>query len=849
MLKQAFFISCCFCCQIISANVLTIVPTKSLPTNIDYLPDMQLTAQYHIVNNSETTLTPTINDAKSYPTTGFSTGSNTCNVALPHNGSCDISVNYTPKQATTSFDGGPNIYFGAPGMYQQPNTGQRLTSTVSNKSMYIGSENGLIKFYNGSWQTLNHANTSTFPNAYPNGRVMITRSVAETEHLYVATEHGLMLSTDNGSTWARVDKNTQQFLTSNDVYYLAVSANGETILVGNSTEISISTDGGQTWRLRQIVGSGKDYASGDIRSLMVSGDGNVMAVNVGQQDSLLISRDQGSSWTSYGQDNLVNINTIKMNTNGNEILAGGSQGLVQFNWTGTSYNRDVRIENFTVTDIAVLFNENSLSESKIYLASADFSTSSGVWFSTNNGANWIHKLAEERVRSIAVNNSGSTILAGTDGQGLYYSTDDGSNFTGPIQNPTLPNDYIMSLSISSTGEFIVGTQAGISVSTNNGTSWTNYNDQTSGFGAFDNILAAEVSDDASNIYALKSLGGLAIFNNTTDTWTNVNENTNNWLGSENVNLLVAGEEANTFYLAVNDGVSVTHDGGSTWQNFDSSNPGFITATPTDLKVLDKGQKIYVATSLGLVVSKDAGSTWTTYTAETPGFGSDSWCRQVVTQNDGEKIYVVKQDGIFYSTDGGDNWQQTDNSIGTPTSLKLSHDGNTLFATSGTGLFKSTDAGTNWTSIFSGVQYLSVDANTNGQYLYATTNNTISMSDDSGATWTTVDSDNVPALNGVSNCQVKHISTDGSHAYIICSTGGLLITTNYGRDWKKYNSDTRSNFSTGFVTSIYVSDDGNYLAVATNGGLSVSNNAGENWQTFTDSSSGITGTNMKSILVQ
>ena len=98
---------------------------------------------------------------------------------------------------------------------------------------------------------------------------------------------------------------------------------------------------------------------------------------------------------------------------------------------------------------------------------------SGVFLSTNNGTSWTAVntgLTSSFVYALAV--SGTNLFAGTY-DGIFLSTNNGTSWTAV--NTGLTNTYVKALSVSGTNLF-AGTQGGgVFLSTNNGTSWTEVN--------------------------------------------------------------------------------------------------------------------------------------------------------------------------------------------------------------------------------------------------------------------------------------------------------------------------------------------------------------------------------------
>ena len=98
---------------------------------------------------------------------------------------------------------------------------------------------------------------------------------------------------------------------------------------------------------------------------------------------------------------------------------------------------DSKIEGLCITDLAVdPFNHNL-----VYAATKN----SGVFKTTDGGANWTQTGLTFDTRAIAVHPSVHTyLLAGVINQGIYESTDSGATWT-PFNNGMEPNDYIRAI--------------------------------------------------------------------------------------------------------------------------------------------------------------------------------------------------------------------------------------------------------------------------------------------------------------------------------------------------------------------------------------------------------------------
>ena len=111
------------------------------------------------------------------------------------------------------------------------------------------------------------------------------------------------------------------------------------------------------------------------------------------------------------------------------------------------------------------------------------------------------------VNTLAI--SDSVIFAGTDGEGIFASTDNGEHWNS--MNEGLQNKFIHTIFINGTTLF-AGTEAGASRSTNNGVSWSTINSGLSDNGVW-SFAARHSTPNDSTIFA--------------GTWSGVYKSTNN----------------------------------------------------------------------------------------------------------------------------------------------------------------------------------------------------------------------------------------------------------------------------------------------------------------------------------
>src|ERR1035437_8988556 len=141
----------------------------------------------------------------------------------------------------------------------------------------------------------------------------------------------------------------------------------------------------------------------------------------------------------------------------------------------------------------------------------------GVFITSNNGGLWTSVnigLTNTEVYALATANNGTTVFAGTYGGGVFLSTNSGSSWTAV--NTGLTGLLVSALAINGTNIF-AGTNVGVFISTNNGSSWAPINN---GLGTTLDVLAFTVS--GTNIFVVTGSGGVFLSTNNGGNWTQKN---------------------------------------------------------------------------------------------------------------------------------------------------------------------------------------------------------------------------------------------------------------------------------------------------------------------------------------
>jgi photosystem II stability/assembly factor-like uncharacterized protein len=236
-----------------------------------------------------------------------------------------------------------------------------------------------------------------------------------------------------------------------------------------------------------------------------------------------------------------------------------------------------------------------------------------------------------------------TLLAGTNGAGLFKSTDGGGSWTAANSGLQLRTVKAIAIDPVDHNTVYAGGAGQIAKSTDGGNSW-----HASGPGAFFEQL------------------------------------------------LVYPADHNTVFAGAGIGLFITHDGGSNWsQDSPVGNPGAaLAADPTSPST------VFLGTGRGIFKTTDGGTSWVNLITPFSGVS----CIAVDPSNHVDMYAGTQGSDLLKSTDGGAHWKPV--SIGVPgafvSAIVISADSSVYIGTLGDGIFRSTDGGATWQSMRSGL---------------------------------------------------------------------------------------------------------------------------------------------------
>lgn len=293
------------------------------------------------------------------------------------------------------------------------------------------------------------------------------------------------------------------------------------------------------------------------------------------------------------------------------------------------------------------------------LALCNIATSQ-TWEQTN-GPN------ESKILSLAVNSSGD-VYAGTKGEGIYLSTDNGNSWDD--MSDELANKYVNIITIHSSGDIFIGTRDGIYRSTDEGDSWIE--------NGLKNIsVYGIVFKSIDTIFAGTYYGAYRSFDNGNN-WTQIN----NGVPADHPADVIAINSTGIIYIGTPKGVFKSTNNGDNWTDIDKGAMNYnVTAI-----AINSSDDIFVGRYFdGISRSINNGETWTNI----DNGPIDKIVFDFAVSSSGTIFAGVYDGGVFQSTDNGENWVEVNEGLSNSfiLSLAISSDDKVYAGTSGGGVFR------------------------------------------------------------------------------------------------------------------------------------------------------------------
>jgi photosystem II stability/assembly factor-like uncharacterized protein len=480
-------------------------------------------------------------------------------------------------------------------------------------------------------------------------------------------------STDNGATWngtsGLVGKVAHSFVIKGTSVWATFAA------LPNESGIARSTDNGNTWQVVPsiITNAGEAIVSDN-------------AIIVAEDNFIWRSTDDGMSWDVVEQFALTGIGSFARA--GTKLFGAARTGIQTSTDNGASWN----FEPFS--DGANSFASNG---NTIYLGS-----NSKVFKSTDFGATWIDMstgLGNGGIQALFYD--GSILFAGTpaDASGIYRSTNGGKSWDPAAAG--LPGGKTIRSLISFGAYIFAGTEGdGIYRSSDHGNTWTK-TDVNNSLLAHQLVFAFCTKDNAlyagadNGIY--KSTDGGATFQRTLNGFP-PNINVYAWSITASGGNVVAAVTVLFSPSDALDGIFYSSDNGSTWhQATIPIEPTAVTAVASDGSSLAYAALFGQSSSVkGLYKSTDAGVTW----SQRQALNVDI---ERLAAN-GSNVLAGDLFGAYYSMNFGESWAFSDPPGNCPFGCGIftyTFRGSSVFAGDEVGMFVSTNGGATWVPINEG----------------------------------------------------------------------------------------------------------------------------------------------------
>jgi hypothetical protein len=404
---------------------------------------------------------------------------------------------------------------------------------------------------------------------------------------------------------------------------------------------------------------------------------------------------------------------------------------------------------------------------------------------------------------------------------------------------SIASNYMHDVVVSN-GKIFVGTNAGLSISSDGGSTWITKT-TANGLGS-NNVGNLSVSNGV--VYA-STTGGLSISSDGGSTW--ITKTVVDGLGSNDVGTVrVYG---NKIYAATETSVSVSTDGGGTWVARGAGNGGEFEEIFVDGNVIYASIYLHKDVdgdeSRGFYTSLNDGVTWVR-----KSFPGSEWVEGIFVSNG--KIFLGTSSGLLISSDGGSSWvkKTTADGLGDDNVGRIFGFGGAIYTGTGwdsdEGLSISTDGGATWATKTTanglwddGIRAVFVS---DGKIYvisseYDSPNSRLCISSDGGDSWRVVPG----AKYAIGQHWLGELILAGSR-FFWNNPDGLQHSADGGATWKTITQE--SGLGVDEVNDLIAVGD--YLFAATDGGVAISQNGGETWVTKT-SSNGL-GSNRVSRLV-
>lgn len=458
-----------------------------------------------------------------------------------------------------------------------------------------------------------------------------------------------------------------------------------TIFAGTNKGLFLSSDGGLSW-LKLEIG-----VPIDVISIEVDPNNNNIIYIAGRGSLLFKSLDGGKSWIDLkGAENLFEFQTLLVDLRDSQIIYGGTseKGIWKSSNGGRSWTSLSKgLENLYVSS----FFQNK--ESGEIFAS----TYGGLFVYSESNSAWQtvgFDLFNENIMCFThIKNLG--LICGTNGGGIFLLKDVDSSGRWHETNLGLDNAHVRSIKCYGTGERLLAATwgAGIFKSIDFGNSWTSQND-----GITNPLILCIESNDKNVILAGTYNGGIFKSVDFGDTWVKLSSPT--LLSNYIFSIAFDPKDTKKIFAGTDEGIFRSVDEGNSWArvfSLKNEEDDIKLGDVVDIEISKEDSKVIFAASFGsgIFVSKDGGDSWLPANS---GLGNLSVLSVKIDPFSKNVLYASTfGGGVYKSNDGGSSWSPSNEGLTNSFVYNIFIDSmkGSIFASTETGTFISTDKGKSW----------------------------------------------------------------------------------------------------------------------------------------------------------
>jgi photosystem II stability/assembly factor-like uncharacterized protein len=326
-----------------------------------------------------------------------------------------------------------------------------MTTKIMLFSQLLGFLVVLSACTDGRIQNLETENGETFWKQTKFDSTLITALATNAGNIFAANagfESGVFRSADNGDSWIRLNPGLQNEYVST----LAINSNNDIFAATNNGQngrLLLSQDNGETWTPIALSRSLTIRAIGFSSKYIFIASWGTDESNGG----IYRSPDGGENWTQISP---LDGAEFEISPSGTIHATAARDGVFRSADNGDTWERmNKGIENFSVLKIAVD------GFGTVYVATAR----NGIFRSPDEGLSWTQAgLVKPGIDALVTNLSGELFASvgfysPIDPEGVYFSRDGGENWTQ--LNEGLADKRVQALAVTSTGYVFAGTASGV----------------------------------------------------------------------------------------------------------------------------------------------------------------------------------------------------------------------------------------------------------------------------------------------------------------------------------------------------------------------------------------------------